>query len=174
MRYWHYSRRTAGSSPASPYVNIPEYPELDDLIEDLADFGRVVLVDSHLLARAAGNLRAQNMVVVGAAAPLLDFPDSTLEKYVETLFAGKGQKTVDVNIRAYRLGRAAGLFFRGLVDGGLGVAEAVRLCGKIEPKTLDPAHAAAWAASILADRRLLEQILAGESTVPCDRVAAPA
>jgi len=155
-------------------VNIPDYPELDALIEDLAEFGRVVLVDSNLIARAAGNLRAQNMVVVGAAAPLLHFPDATLEKYVEMLFAGKGQKTVDVNIRAFRLGRAAGLFFRGLVDGGVSIPDAVRLCRKIDPATVDPAHGPAWAAAIRGDRQLLEQILAGDSTVPCDRVAAPA
>jgi indolepyruvate ferredoxin oxidoreductase beta subunit len=175
MRYWHYlSPGGWAVSSVTPYVNIPDYPELDRLIQDLAEFGRVVLVDSSLIARAAGNLRAQNMVMVGAAAPLLGFPDATLEKYVAALFAGKGQKTVDVNISAFRLGRVAGLFFRGLVDGGLGVSEALRLSAKIDPKTVDPAHAPAWAAAILGDRRLLEQILAGESAVPCDRVAAPA
>ena len=173
IRYWHYLSPDGWVvTSITPYVNIPDYPELDSLIEDLAGFGRIVLVDSSVLARAAGNLRAQNTVVVGAAAPFLDFPDETLLKYVETLFAGKGQKTVDVNIRAYRLGRAAGLFFRGLVDGGLSVPDAVRLCRKIEPATIDPAQAAAWAAAILGDRLLLEQTLAGESVVPCDRVAA--
>lgn len=173
MRYWHYLSPDGWVvTSITPYVNISDYPELDSLIEDLAAFGRVVLVDSNLLARAAGNLRAQNTVVVGAAAPLLDFPDGMLEKHVETLFAGKGQKTVDVNIRAFRLGRAAGLFFRGLVNGGLSVVDAVRLCRKIDPSTVDPAHAPAWAAAIRADRRLLEQTLAGESVVPCDRVAA--
>jgi len=175
MRYWHYLSPDGWVvASVTPYVNIPDYPELDGLIEDLAEFGRVVLVDSNLIARAAGNLRAQNMVVVGAAAPLLHFPDSTLEKYVEMLFAGKGQKTVDVNVRAFRLGRAAGLFFRGLVDGGVSIPDAVRLCRKIDPATVDPAHGPAWAAAIHGDRQLLEQVLANESTVPCDRVAAPA
>ncbi len=78
MRYWHYlSPGGWVVSSVTPYVNIPDYPAVDRLIQDLAEFGRVVLVDSSLIARAAGNLRAQNMVMVGAAAPLLGFPDAT-------------------------------------------------------------------------------------------------
>jgi indolepyruvate ferredoxin oxidoreductase beta subunit len=175
MRYWHYLAPDGWVvSSITPYVNIPDYPETDALIEQVASFGNVVLVDSSQLARAAGNLRAQNMVVVGAAAPLLDFPDEALLKYVERLFSAKGEKIVDVNTRAYRLGRAAGLFFRGLVDGGLDVVDAVRLCRKIEPTSFDPGHAPAWAAAIRDDRRVLEETLASGSAAPCDRVAAPA
>lgn len=175
MRYWHYLAPDGWVvSSITPYVNIPDYPEADALLEGLVSFGNVVLVDSSQLARAAGNLRSQNMVVVGAAAPLLDFPDDALLKYVERLFAAKGQKIVDVNTRAYRLGRAAGLFFRGLVDGGLPALDAVRLCRKIEPASLDPVHAPAWAAAILEDRGVLDATLAGDSSVSCDRIAAPA
>jgi indolepyruvate ferredoxin oxidoreductase beta subunit len=175
MRYWHYlSPGGWVVSSITPYVNIPDYPESDGLLAQLGSFANVVLVDSAQLARAAGNLRAQNMVVVGAASPLLDFPDEILLKYVAKLFEAKGQKIVDVNTRAYRLGRAAGLFFRGLVDGGLDAFDAVRLCRKIEPVSFDPAHAAAWAAAIADDPTVLHQTLASESAVPCERVAAPA
>jgi len=175
MRYWHYLSPDGWVvSSVTPYVNIPNYPEADELLERLTSFANVVLVDSSQLARAAGNLRAQNMVVVGAASPLLDFPDEVLLRYVDLLFAAKGQKIVDVNTRAYRLGRDAGLFFRGLVDGGLTGLDAVRLCRKIEPASFDPAHAPAWAAAIGADRGVLEEALASGSAVPCDRVAATA
>ena len=173
MRYWHYLAVDGWVvSSTTPYVNIPDYPDPDALLRRLASFGRSVLVDSAAIARAAGNLRAQNMVVVGAASPLLDFDEETLLKYVEMLFEAKGQKIVDVNMRAYRLGRAAGLFYRGLVDGGLQAADALGLCRKIEPASFDPAHAPAWAAAIREDQGVLESTLSSDSAVPCDQIAA--
>jgi hypothetical protein len=132
------------------------------------------MVDSGLVAKAAGNLRAQNMAVVGAASPRLDFPEEVLLKYVAALFASKGERIVDVNTRAFRLGRAAGLFFRGLVDGGVGAAGAIALCQKIDPETFDPALAEAWAEALTADPKLLDAVVTAAGTTPCDRIAAPA
>ena len=175
MRYWHFLSPDGWVvTSVTPYVNIPDYPEMDHLLEDLASFPNVIMVDSGLVAKAAGNLRAQNMVVVGAASTRLDFTEESLLKFVEALFSRKGQKIMDVNIRAFRYGRAAGLFFRALVDAGLPPLEAIRLCQKVQPDSIDPAHGAAWAGAIADDHGLLEAVLAGIGTVPSDRIAAPA
>jgi indolepyruvate ferredoxin oxidoreductase, beta subunit len=96
LRYWHYLAPTGWVvTSVTPYVNIPDYPSVEQVVDELASFGRVVLVDSAALARAAGNLRAQNTVVVGAASPYLDFAEEQLLTYVRRLFAGKGEKTVE-------------------------------------------------------------------------------
>ena len=97
------------------------------------------------LARAAGNRRAQNMVCVGAASPLLDFEEDRLLAFVEMLFARKGGKIVTVNQHAFRLGRAAGLFFRGLAEAGVPKRAALDLVNKFDPDTIDPALVADWA-----------------------------
>ena len=52
----------------TPYVNIPDYPEMDSLLEELAGFSNMVMVDTAHIARAAGNLRAQNMAALRALA----------------------------------------------------------------------------------------------------------
>jgi len=71
MRYWHHLAPEGWVvASVTPYINIPDYPEMDTLLEQLVAFGNVILIDSAQLAKAAGNLRAQNMVVVGAAAAL--------------------------------------------------------------------------------------------------------
>ena len=173
LRYWHYLSPAGWVvSSVTPYVNIPDYPAVDEVVRELAEFGRVVLVDSAQIARAAGNLRAQNMVVVGAASPLLDFTEEQLLTYVRRLFAGKGEKTVEVNCRAFRLGRAAGLIFRGWSTAAWPPLDALRLCQKFAPETIDPAHADGWAAKPSAGRRgALELLLAQEGTVACDRPA---
>ena len=77
-----------------------------------------------------------------------------------------------VNPRAVRFGRAAGLFFRGLVDAGMPRLAALSLIGKLDPETIDDAHAPAWAEAIADDEAKLEAVLAEEEAVACDRATA--
>ena len=169
LRYWHtLSPEGWVVTSVTPYVNIPDYPEMDDLLGTLADFGKIVMVDTGQIAKAAGNLRAQNMAVIGAAAPLLDFSDDQLLAPVQRLFAGKGASVVEVNTRAFQFGRAAGLFFRGLVDGGMGGLAAIKVCQKLAPETIDPAHAATWAEAIGRDEAKLGALLSIEGSLSCE------
>lgn len=168
LRYWHYLKPDGWVvSSITPYVNIPDYPEMDDLVAQLAGFRNLDLVDSGQLARAAGNLRAQNMVVVGAGSNHMDFTEDQLLAHVESLFARKGEKIVAVNQKAFRLGRAAGAFFRGLVDKGIATTDALKLTQKIAPESLDPAHAGPWATALAGDAGALEAVLANEGAVGC-------
>ena len=108
LRYWPYLRPEGWVvTSVTPYVNIPDYPERDQLLAELASFDRIIMVDTAHLAKAAGNLRAQNMVTVGAGSQLLEFSEEQLLKHVEGLFARKGEKIVEVNRRAFTFGRAA-------------------------------------------------------------------
>jgi len=171
MRYWHFLKPEGWVvSSVTPYINIPDYPDTDQLFNQLATFPNCILVDGGRIAKAAGNLRAQNMVAVGAASSKLDFTEDQLLKYVEALFARKGEKIVEINQRAFRYGRAAGLFFRGLVDAGMAIPTALRLSQKIDPETCDPALAADWAAGVGSDGDRLASILADDDPVPCDRI----
>jgi indolepyruvate ferredoxin oxidoreductase beta subunit len=172
MRYWHYLK-PGGWVVASvtPYVNIPDYPDPEQLLAELATFPNSILVDGGQIAKAAGNLRAQNMVAVGAASTRLDFSEDQLLTFVEALFAKKGEKIVEVNRRAFHYGRAAGLFFRGLVDAGTTIPNAVHLCRKIAPETFDPALAERWAEATAADPKRLAALLESGDAVSCDHVS---
>ena len=90
--------------------------------------------------------------------------------FVEKLFARKGEKTVRVNQRAFRLGRDAGLFFRALVDAGMAKPDALRLVNKLDPETLDTAHAGAWASAVAGEPGRLEDVLAEPGALACDRI----
>ena len=173
LRYWHYLQPEGWVvSSVTPYVNIPDYPDEDRMLAELASFPNAVLVDAGALAKAAGNMRAQNMVAVGAASPLLGLDEELLLKYVEVLFHRKGDKVAAVNQQAFRLGRAAGQTFRALVDGGMEPAGALKLSRKFDPATLDPAHAEAWVATVGGNDDKLEAVLAAEAAVPCDQPKA--
>jgi indolepyruvate ferredoxin oxidoreductase beta subunit len=173
LRYQHYLRPGGWVvTSTTPYVNIPDYPETDALMAELAEFENIIMVDTAHFARAAGNLRSQNMVAVGAASPLLDFSEDSLLAFVEMLFSRKGEKIVAVNQRAFKLGRDAGLFFRGLVDGGLGRIPALDLIAKLDPETIDDVHAPSWAEAVAGDEGKLQAVLAEEEAVACDKAAA--
>ncbi|MBN1337544.1 MAG: indolepyruvate oxidoreductase subunit beta [Deltaproteobacteria bacterium] len=140
LRYVH-ALRPGGTVIASqnPYVNIPDYPDLEPLLDRIAALPDHVLIDAARLARAAGNVRAENMVLLGAASTLLPFAEATLLDQVAALFAAKGETLVRVNQDAFRFGKQMAAFYRvGLVE-GIAPAELRRRCAEQDPRTLAPA-----------------------------------
>ena len=76
----------------------------------LEDGGNSLGIPFDKLGRSTGNVRAANMVVMGALAQLVDIPQELLEGYVRKRWgntARYGEKTVPSNIRALSLGRDA-------------------------------------------------------------------
>ena len=92
----------------NPVVNIPDYPDLDELLQKIRSLPHVKLVDAEKLARQAGSGRATNMVMVGAASSLLPVKMETVEQFIRDIFERKGEKVVEINLKAFRLGREAG------------------------------------------------------------------
>lgn len=94
-------------SSRTPLVNIPDYPDLEKLLGRIRALERHVLVDAEDLARKAGSARAQNMVMLGAASPHLILDEKDLKEGIRTLFAARGESLVDLNLKAFELGREA-------------------------------------------------------------------
>ncbi|RPJ84396.1 MAG: indolepyruvate oxidoreductase subunit beta [Acidobacteria bacterium] len=92
---------------SNPLVNIPDYPPLEGLLERIRQVPGSVLVDSERLARGAGSARATNMVMVGAASSRLPVDVATLEKEIVSMFARKGDKVAEANLKAFHSGREA-------------------------------------------------------------------
>ena len=108
LRYLRYlSPEGALVTSTNPVVNIPDYPDLDGLLEKARSLPFARLVDGEKLARAAGSARATNMVMVGAASHRLPVKVDTLEHFIRTTFAAKGEKVVETNLKAFRAGREA-------------------------------------------------------------------
>ena len=89
---------------SSPFVNIPNYPELDEVLSKVQSVSKNIIVDSAKLAQEAGFARAQNMVMLGAASAHLILQEENLKKFIRELFQARGDKVVDINIRAFDLG----------------------------------------------------------------------
>lgn len=89
----------------TPFANIPNYPEQDNLIKVLHEQKNVIAIDADAIAKSAGSARSSNMVMLGAASAHLNMPFEVIENAVRTLFARKGEEIVEANLKALKAGR---------------------------------------------------------------------
>jgi indolepyruvate ferredoxin oxidoreductase beta subunit len=92
---------------SNPVVNIPDYPPIEHVVGQIRSLPHAIVLDAETLARQAGSTRATNMVMVGAASSLLPVSFDALEQFVRTVFAAKGDRIVETNLKALHAGRAA-------------------------------------------------------------------
>ncbi|NMW19352.1 MAG: indolepyruvate oxidoreductase subunit beta [Chlorobiaceae bacterium] len=88
-----------------PFINIENYPSIEDILTELHRTNRPILVNATELAREAGNSRTSNMVMLGAASRNIGIDEKQLEAAIGELFHGKGSDIAAVNIKAFRKGQ---------------------------------------------------------------------
>jgi indolepyruvate ferredoxin oxidoreductase, beta subunit len=88
-----------------PVINVPDYPPIEALLEAIRSLSRSVLVDAAQLAKRAGLARATNMVMAGAAAPMLPLPAEAIERCIRNQFARKGATVIEQNLAAFHAGQ---------------------------------------------------------------------
>lgn len=92
----------------APHVNIPNYPDLEELKKEIKKNKNYVMLDADQIAKDLEARRSANIIMLGAASPFLDIPTGALEKSITGIFKRKGQEVVDQNIAAFRKGREIG------------------------------------------------------------------
>ena len=119
LRYVQYLRDDGVLvASTNAFVNIPDYPPIEEILEKIARHPRHILLDADKLSKMAGSGRSANIVLLGAASLFLDIEASELDDAVGELFGAKGPKVVELNRLALRLGRNAGQAYReGLAQG---------------------------------------------------------
>ncbi len=92
---------------STPVRNIPDYPDLEELLDTVHRLPHVVVIDAEKLAREAGTAKAANVVLVGAAAHLLPVGEDQIRNRIQETFRAKGEKIVRINLDAFTLGQEA-------------------------------------------------------------------
>ena len=88
-----------------PFVNINNYPDKEDVYKHLNALPHVVMLDVEELAKEAGApAQASNIVLLGAAIPMLGFSFETVRDAVAKVFTRKGEEVVAKNIAALEAG----------------------------------------------------------------------
>jgi indolepyruvate ferredoxin oxidoreductase beta subunit len=88
-----------------PFINIPDYPPVDDIINEIRKVRNHIIIDADRIAKVSGSARSGNMVILGAASPYIDMPFASIEEAIRKLFGKKGEEIVDINLKAFRAGR---------------------------------------------------------------------
>ena len=109
LRYLPYLSKSGTIVTSSkPFINIPNYPDEAALNAELDALPSVVKLDIESIAKDAGNARGANMVLLGMAAPFIEIVTvEQLRDAIAVIFARKGEKVVEGNLKAFDMGVAA-------------------------------------------------------------------
>ncbi|MCR5409335.1 MAG: indolepyruvate oxidoreductase subunit beta [Bacteroidales bacterium] len=89
----------------APFVNIPNYPEMDKVMAELGKMPRVVALDVDAIAKDLGSPRGANMVLLGAMSAVLHILEpEKLREGIRRIFGRKGEAVVESNIKAFDAG----------------------------------------------------------------------
>lgn len=88
-----------------PFVNIPDYPDMQAVMAELEALPRVTAFDMDSAAKEVATPRSSNMVLLGALSTYIGIPAAVIEEAVAGIFSRKGDKVVEANLAAFRRGR---------------------------------------------------------------------
>lgn len=91
---------------STPFVNIPNYPDIDVIIDKIKARKNTIVLDADKMAKEVGSPRSSNIVTLGAASEFIDIPFEAFEEAIKMIFHRKGERIIDANIAAIRAGRA--------------------------------------------------------------------
>ena len=88
-----------------PYINIPEYPEMEKVLDEIRKLPHNIALDADELAKETGTMKAANIVILGAASPFLDMQYEKLEDAIRSVFRNKGEDIINNNLQALKAGK---------------------------------------------------------------------
>ena len=105
LRYLPYLKKEGWLVTNSrPFVNIPNYPEIEKVNAELDKLPRKVVLDVEEIAKEAGSVRAANIVMLGAATPFIGIEYDKIEAGIRQIFGRKGEDIVNMNLKALKAG----------------------------------------------------------------------
>lgn len=105
LRYLPYLKKDGWLvTNSQPFINIPNYPEIEKVNEALDTIPNKVVLDVEAIAKDAGSARASNIVMLGAAAPFIGIEFDKIAEGVKSIFARKGEEVVNLNLKALKAG----------------------------------------------------------------------
>jgi len=88
--------------PVTVTSGLAKYPDVSEILDVLSEKYIVKAFNADELAFEAGSRLAMNVVMVGAVSGYLPIPKETLIESVKALVP---EKTIEVNIRAFEVGK---------------------------------------------------------------------
>lgn len=110
LRYLPYLNKETGwiITSSVPFVNIPNYPDMEQINSEYANMKNAISIDIEKLAKDNGIPRSANVILLGAALKAIGIDREMVENAIRTVFGRKGESVVEANIKALAIGIEAG------------------------------------------------------------------
>ena len=107
LRYLGYLKPENGwlVTNTNPFNNIPNYPEIEKILNEINNLPHHIALDADTLAKEAGSARSANIVILGAASPFLGLAYEKFEDAIRFIFRTKGETVIEKNLKALKLGK---------------------------------------------------------------------
>ncbi len=106
LRYLPYLKKDGWVvTNSKPFVNIPNYPEPDKVMDAINALPNKVMLDIEQIAKDLGASRSANIVMLGAASPYIGIDYAKLEDGIRSIFGRKGEEIVAINLKALAAGK---------------------------------------------------------------------
>ena len=106
LRYLPYlSTEGCVVSSSNPFVNIPNYPDMESLNAELASLPKVSALPIEDLAKENNVPKSANIILLGMAAKYIGIlSPEQLKESIKAIFASKGDAVVEMNCKAFEIG----------------------------------------------------------------------
>ena len=97
LRYLPYLKKDGWLvTNSQPFINIPNYPEMGKVNEELEKLPHKVVLDVEAIAKEVGSVRA--------AAPFIGIEYDKIADGIRRIFGRKGEEIVEMNLKALKAG----------------------------------------------------------------------
>ena len=109
LRYVQYLHENGSVVTSShPFKNIPNYPDEDALVKELESLPHVAALPIEDVAKENNLPKSANVILLGMAARYIGIlSPEQLRQSITRVFASKGEKIVEANLKAFDLGLEA-------------------------------------------------------------------
>ena len=105
LRYLPYLKKDGWLvTNARPFVNIPNYPDMDKVTAEIEKLPNKVIIDVEAIAKDLGSTRVANIVMLGAATPYLGIDYNKIADGIRSIFARKSDDIIEMNLKALNAG----------------------------------------------------------------------
>ncbi|MFD2516792.1 indolepyruvate oxidoreductase subunit beta [Salinimicrobium flavum] len=87
------------------FINTPNYPEKNDLFDQIKKHPNHVIVNATEIAKTIGNSKVANIVLLGAASAIIPLPEDSMIEAIKKLFQHKSEKIIRLNLEAFYEGK---------------------------------------------------------------------
>lgn len=92
-------------SNTTPFQNVADYPNTNEIIDEVRKQPRYIVIDADGIASSIGNPKASNMVILGAATPFIQIAPEKIEEGIKNVFRKKDIGIIKINLDAFWAGR---------------------------------------------------------------------